>query len=62
VTLLSFHVPSLVNGRPVLTVDRHGSLHVDDVRRVAEPLGFAVVLGAPAARRLAVREYTEVYA
>jgi hypothetical protein len=62
VTLLSFHAPSLVDGRPVLTVDRHGSLHIDDVRRVAGPLGFDVVLGASAARRLAVREYTEVYA
>jgi hypothetical protein len=62
VTLLSYHAPSLVDGRPQLTVDRHGSLHVDDVRRVAEPLGFSVVLGGSAAQRLLVREYAEVYA
>jgi hypothetical protein len=62
VTLLALHAPSLVDGRPVLTVDRHGSLHVDDVRRVAAPLGFGVELGRSAARRLQVRDYEAVYA
>ena len=60
VTLLSFHAPRITpDGRPVLTVDRHGSLSIEDVRRVAEPLGFAVTLGATARRRLAVRAYEE---
>jgi tRNA A37 threonylcarbamoyladenosine synthetase subunit TsaC/SUA5/YrdC len=64
VTLLSFHAPVIgPRGRPVLTVDRHGSLSIEDVRRVAEPLGFDIVLGATAQRRLQVREYaTEVHA
>jgi hypothetical protein len=56
VTLLSFHVHDS-GDRPVLTVDRHGSLHVDDVRRAAEPLGLDVRLGATALRRLPVRAY-----
>jgi hypothetical protein len=41
----------------VLTIDRHGSLHIDEVRRVAAPLGFDVTLGPTAQRRLRVREY-----
>jgi tRNA A37 threonylcarbamoyladenosine synthetase subunit TsaC/SUA5/YrdC len=61
VTLLSFHAPAGAgpagDGRPVLTVDRHGSLHIDQVRRAAGPLGFEVRLGRTAARRLPVRAY-----
>lgn len=56
VTLLSFHAPG-GSRRPVLTIDRHGSLHIDEVRRVAAPLGFDVTLGPTAQRRLRVREY-----
>jgi hypothetical protein len=40
VTLLSFHAPRDVpGGRPVLTIDRHGSLPIGEVRRVVERFG-----------------------
>ncbi|WP_158610065.1 hypothetical protein [Micromonospora globbae] len=58
VTLLSFHRPEGEwEEPPVLPVERHGSLHVDDVRRAAAPLGLQVRLSARAARRLRVRAY-----
>ncbi|MGW4500341.1 hypothetical protein ACWENR_17210 [Micromonospora sp. NPDC004336] len=58
VTLLSFHAPAgEPEEPPVLTVDRHGSLHVDEVRRAAAPLGLQVRLGPTAGRRLTVRAY-----
>ncbi|MFC4020056.1 hypothetical protein ACFOW4_19215 [Micromonospora sp. GCM10011542] len=58
VTLLSFHAPEgELEEPPVLTVDRHGSLHVDEVRRAAAPLGLQVRLGATAGQRLRVRAY-----
>jgi tRNA A37 threonylcarbamoyladenosine synthetase subunit TsaC/SUA5/YrdC len=61
VTLLSFHAPGIsAAGRPVLTIDRHGSLSIQDVVEVAAPLGFDVVLSPAAARRLQVRSYEEV--
>ena len=37
----------------MLTVDRHGSLHLDDVRRAAAPLGLQVRLGGAAAAAVA---------
>ncbi|MFG1882715.1 hypothetical protein [Micromonospora sp. NPDC049102] len=58
VTLLSFHAPAgELEEPPVLTVDRHGSLHVDDVRRAAVPLGLQVRLGDNAGQRLQARGY-----
>ncbi|MEU6205779.1 Sua5/YciO/YrdC/YwlC family protein [Micromonospora musae] len=58
VTLLSFHRPEGEREEPpVLIVDRHGSLHVDQVRRAAAPLGLQVRLGAAAGQRLPVRAY-----
>ena len=45
------------DGRVALVIERHGSLHVDDVRAAVEPLGFAVVLAAGARRRLTARTY-----
>jgi hypothetical protein len=62
VTLLAFHAPVADpgSGRPVLTIDRHGSLHVDEVRRAAGPLGFEVRLGGSAQRLLPVRGYHPV--
>jgi hypothetical protein len=58
VTLLSFHAPGPGrHGRPVLTVDRHGSLSISDVRAAAAPFGFDIELGATAQRRLTVRDY-----
>jgi tRNA A37 threonylcarbamoyladenosine synthetase subunit TsaC/SUA5/YrdC len=61
VTLLSFHAPHVGStGRPVLTIDRHGSLSIEDVCQIAAPLGFDIVLGPTAVRRLQVRAYDEV--
>ncbi|WP_433124149.1 hypothetical protein ACQPWW_18325 [Micromonospora sp. CA-240977] len=58
VTLLSFHAPEgELEEPPVLTVDRHGSLHLDDVRRAAAPLGLQVRLGGTGVQRLRVRAY-----
>lgn len=58
VTLLSLRAPVREpDGRPMVTVDRHGSLHIDDVRRAAGPLGIEVRLAATARRRLPVRAY-----
>jgi hypothetical protein len=62
VTLLSFHAPGGTAARPVLTVDRHGSLPIEEVRAVAAGYGFDVELGPTARRRLAVREYAGVVA
>lgn len=58
-TILAFHKVAGTDrsGRPVLVVERHGSLHVNDVRRVVRPLGFEVALGPHASRRLFERRY-----
>lgn len=58
-TILAFHKVAGTDGsgHPVLVVERHGSLHVDDVRRAVGPLGFEVALGPHAGRRLLQRQY-----
>ena len=56
VTLLS--VPLTAGAEPVLTVQRHGSLHTDDVRRITAPYEVAVRVAPCAARRLPVRTYS----
>ena len=54
VTLLSF------DGRSRrLVVERHGSLHVEDVRRLAAPHGVEVELGPAATNRLPMRSYPD---
>ncbi|MET0494240.1 MAG: hypothetical protein ABW000_14025 [Actinoplanes sp.] len=54
VTLLSF------DGRSRrLVVERHGSLHVEDVRRLTEPYGVEVELSPAAITRLPVRTYPD---
>jgi hypothetical protein len=60
-TLLAFHklAPPSAEGRPTLIVERHGSLAVDEVRRVVRPLGFDVALGPRATKRLTLRRYGE---
>ncbi|WP_199510693.1 hypothetical protein [Nucisporomicrobium flavum] len=52
VTLASFH-----RAPGVLTVERHGSLHVDDVRDIAARHGHTVELAASARHRLPQRRY-----
>ena len=58
-TILAFH--KLGNptpaGRPRLFVERHGSMHVDDLRPIVERLGFGLELGPKAQTRLPMREY-----
>jgi tRNA A37 threonylcarbamoyladenosine synthetase subunit TsaC/SUA5/YrdC len=61
VTLLSFHRPIRADDPlPQLTVDRHGSLHIDDVRGIAAQFGFSVRLGVSASNRLSMRSYVSV--
>jgi hypothetical protein len=58
-TVLALHRTAGVDrhGRVGLVVERHGSLPITEVRRLAEPLGFYVVLGPHAATRLPQRSY-----
>ena len=60
-TILGFHRVEQVPGdsRPHLVLERHGSLHVDDVRDVLDGLGFGLVIGAKARTRLPQRDYAE---
>ncbi|MBA3287379.1 MAG: hypothetical protein H0U21_05045 [Acidimicrobiia bacterium] len=60
VTLVSFHDIAVTgHGRPTVTIDRHGSLHVDEVRRIAHLVGFDVEIGVNARRRLEPRRYSD---
>jgi hypothetical protein len=52
-SVLAFH--KLADGRLIL--ERHGGLHVEDVRAIVGRLGFEVVLGPNALQRLPQREY-----
>jgi hypothetical protein len=59
-TILAFHKMGrpTPGGRPRLMVERHGSLHVDDLRPIVERFGFGLELGPKAQQRLAQREYS----
>ena len=56
-TILGLHRVISVPGdrRPHLVLERHGSLHVDDVRRALDGLGFGLTLGPKAKTRLLER-------
>jgi tRNA A37 threonylcarbamoyladenosine synthetase subunit TsaC/SUA5/YrdC len=58
-TVLALHGTSYIPGdrRPHLSLDRHGSLHVDTVRAVLADLGFGLLLGPRATPRLTLRGY-----
>jgi hypothetical protein len=58
-TILAFHklAKPTPGGRPRLLVERHGSLHVDDLRPYVERLGFGLELGPKAIARLSERHY-----
>ncbi|MET0865516.1 MAG: hypothetical protein ABWZ98_14385 [Nakamurella sp.] len=60
-TVIGFHRVERVAGdpRPQLVLERHGSMHVDDVRSVLAGLGFGLVVGPKAATRLLQRDYSE---
>lgn len=59
-TILAFHrlAEPTPAGRPRLLVERHGSLHVDDLRPIVERFGFGLALGPKAEQRLAQRVYS----
>lgn len=56
-TLLAFHKLGSPDGRPTLIVERHGSLHVDDLRPITDRHGFGITLGPKALTRLPQRHY-----
>ncbi len=60
-TVLGLHrvVWIAADPRPHLIVERHGSLPVEVVRRVLADLGYGLVLGPGAQRRLAGRDYSQ---
>jgi hypothetical protein len=64
-TILGFHAgvryPSDGRrSRPLLVLERHGSLHVDAVRGVLDRLGFDLAIAPRATTRLLLREYGDV--
>jgi hypothetical protein len=60
-TILGFHRLGTDpdDPRPQLVLDRHGSLPVDDVRRILDRLGLGLVLGPRAGNRLPLRRYDD---
>jgi hypothetical protein len=59
-TILAFHklgTPT-PGGRPRLFLERHGSMHVDDLRPIVERFGFGLELGPKAQARLSMRVYS----
>jgi hypothetical protein len=58
-TILGFHRlgSESDDSRPQLVLDRHGSLHVDVVRKVLDQLGFGLAIGPHAHARLQLRNY-----
>lgn len=56
-TILGLHRAGRSHGRTRLTLERHGSLHSDDVARVLHGLGLGLALGPRAAVRLTPRVY-----
>jgi hypothetical protein len=58
-TILGFHRLGTDGGdpRPQFVLDRHGSLHVDDVRQILDRLGFGLAIGPRAGTRLTLRDY-----
>ena len=58
-SILSFHAPTrLGDGCYALTLERHGSLPLSEVRRLVESHGFGLNLGPGAHTRLPQRCYT----
>jgi LeuA allosteric (dimerisation) domain len=56
-SILAFHKLARDEaGRPALILERHGSLHVDDVRELVEQHGFGLLVAATARERLPLRD------
>jgi hypothetical protein len=59
-TILGFHrVAVSPEGRVALRVERHGSLHIDDLRPIVAGLGFDLQLTPKAQQRQPIREYDD---
>lgn len=56
-SVISFHRDARVNGQPALRLERHGSMHVDDIRNVLERFDLALEIGEGAQTRLQQRQY-----
>jgi hypothetical protein len=58
-TVIAFHklADPTPAGRPRIVVERHGSMHVDDLRPIVERYGFGLALGPKAQQRLHERHY-----
>jgi len=59
VTLLSFHKVGPGGVLPALVVERHGSLELHHVRRLAADVGLEVCLAPGALRRITARSYLD---
>lgn len=58
-TILALHRAERSHGRTHLVLERHGSLHADDVAAVLRGLGLGLVLGPGGAARLTPRVYAD---
>lgn len=56
-SVISFHRPVRIHGRPALRLERHGSMHVDQVRSVLERFDLDLEIGEGAQTRLLQRQY-----
>ncbi|HEU4999242.1 MAG TPA: hypothetical protein VFT68_09870 [Lapillicoccus sp.] len=56
-TIVAFHQHREVDGRPALVVERHGSLPLEEVARVAGRFGLGLLVGRPGLTRLSPRVY-----
>lgn len=58
-TVIAFHKLGRpdAGGRPALVVERHGSLHLDDLAAIVDRWGLGLEPAPPARRRLAARSY-----
>ncbi|MGH9886780.1 MAG: hypothetical protein ACREBE_14715, partial [bacterium] len=56
-TVISFHRPAQVDGRPALRLERYGSMHVDDVRTLLERFDLGLEIAPAGQERLQQRIY-----
>ena len=56
-TVVSFHQPAMVDGRPALRLERYGSMDVDDVKALLERFDLALDIAPSGRERLQQRTY-----
>ncbi len=57
-SILAFHKVNFDSeGRPLLTLERHGSLHFDEIVKIVQKYGFGLIKGEKAHNRLPIRQY-----